>query len=129
MKLEELKEKLLEGKKIRREEWYSHSYVFKMYKGYDKLYDNHEEEYYLDFDDLFADDWEVYEEPKKTLCNKLIKYPIREGSNEYIYVSAFYVDDVKEAIQKVKETLIERIGKATLIHVAFKQIFGEELLK
>ena len=87
------------------------------------LIDNNGVKQYYDKEYLTGTDWEIFEEPKKTLWNKQDEANRMNGLE-----LVFKYDDVKQAL---KEFMLD-IGVCRdlnfLRHKA-KEIFGEELLK
>ena len=80
---------------------------------------------------LDDDDWEVYEEPKKTLSDKITIPPL----DGYYTVDLLKVKDVKEALNNIltrcdRDVLIQRPGKEIINHVIsiIKQEVGGDLV-
>lgn len=114
MKFEEMIKQTMQGKVCKRK---SKEYLTKITKfGTPKFELNRLNYLDFEFDDYLADDWEVYEEPKKTLSDK-IDSTIKDINGEPV----LFVEDVKESIKE----LIDRVGCETEI----LEIFGEELCK
>ena len=69
--------------------------------------------------DCEATDWEVVEEPMKTLWDKVCEYEEDD--------KLFSVKDVKEALKEYLESLKQLDG--SFVYKKAKEIFGEEMLK
>ncbi len=111
-----------EGKKVRRRVWSVHDFYITMDKKADKLntFDND-----LYISDYVAVDWEIYEEPKKTLYDKRLNEHCLDGDYDLTSV------DVKEALKEFIEAdkKISDISWHKEIVAKLKEIFGEELVE
>ncbi len=77
-----------------------------------------------DIEDYVANDWELVEEPKPTLFNKVSMY---EGAGEG---RTFEYSDVKEALKEYFDWFNDFAEHGTLEHYKkAKEIFGVELLQ
>ena len=113
-----------QGKKVRRSSWgtrinYIQGSIIKS---------NYSEDNILYYPDFEAIDWEVVEEPKKTLSDKSYKladrgdiFGLEEEGN------LFCRNDVKEALKEFISSL--RQLEDSYVNRKAKEIFGEELLK
>ena len=113
-------EQIEEGKKIRRPHWTSEEY-HKMYRT--DIYTENNKYAEMSVDDYKATDWEIYEEPKKTLYDKRC----RSSGN-----LVFKVEYVKQAITEYLDVVqkgfnVEYKKKSNFYKIA-KEIFGSELV-
>jgi len=115
-----------EGKKVRIKTWYTIDYIY-----YDKneeipekrIKDNNENIIeWLSIIEFESNNWEVYEESKKTLSDKS-RDPHNNGSKMYSH------NNVKKAIQEFLEYLYNNDDETIVIERKAEQIFGEELIK
>ena len=123
MNFMEVVEQMKRGKKIALSTWCNGGYLYIMEREImlDKVNSNHITNVYS----LEATDWEVVEEPKKTLWDKVCEYEEDD--------KLFSVKDVKEALKEfIKHIGIVADAEGTdIIYVLqkAKEIFGEEMLK
>ena len=85
----------------------------------------------LEFDDYFAVDWEVVEEPKKTLSDKII---LKENDDGFLIPERLNPNDVKDFIATIKKRVYDLVHKEGKI--LFTEVFdiideeaGEQLIK
>ena len=82
------------------------------------------------YNDVKATDWEIYEEPKKTLANKWIRGDFTTGEMFDGYKTRDVKEALKEFLEKYTDFELKNIeAEDTNLYRIAKEVFGEELLK
>lgn len=93
MKFEEVLGALKEGKKIRRKEWEDIGLF--VYCKNKKFYSDKNNPYFFPDTEIFEDDWEIIEEPKKKVKLYRVLYKVKFKNREELKVSDYCVSKLE----------------------------------
>lgn len=119
-------EQMKQGKKVRCAKWSPGLNVWLDINTFMNKNNFGTQEPLLRLDWVAANDWEIYEEPKKTLWDKKKTEFVKDDE----FVKSFDALDVKEALQELMEHMDKRASAAG-VHIlkqGIKEVCGEEFL-
>lgn len=107
MKFEEMLPAVREGKKIRRKNWYKNSFLVKgMSGGFEALFRDNGQ-MYTEYISIFAEDWEIFEEPVEEPKQKVKYYPCLVKNKGYFDFSGNKFKNNEDGIKYYKDSYSE----------------------